>query len=265
MTDSIEERFYALLPQLYRGRDYVQGQPLRALLAVLEGEYQALKTDMEATYDNWFVDTCDQWVLPYIADLVGLRGLSHDQHLFPTQRRLVANALGYRRRKGTAAVLEHVLRDVSGWDVRVVEFFQLLSVTQHLANIRPNAGRSVDLRDTLALSQADGAFERFAHMLDVRGNGDAPAAFWPDANLQQSKYHPDTLGIFIWRLGAYPLDDVFARPISGSTHKGCYTFDASGRSVRLFNRPQAVDGILDRSEAPNMAIPLTKACWPLTF
>jgi hypothetical protein len=66
---SIEERFYALLPQLYRDRDQLQGQPLRALLAVLEGEYQALKTDMEATYDNWFVDTCDQWVLPYLADL----------------------------------------------------------------------------------------------------------------------------------------------------------------------------------------------------
>jgi phage tail-like protein len=255
---SIEERFYALLPQLYRDRDQVQGQPLRALLAVLEGEYQALKTDMEATYDNWFVDTCDQWVLPYLADLLGQRGLSHDQRLFPTQRRLVANALGYRRRKGTAAVLEHVLRDVTGWDVRVVEYSQLLAVTQHLANFRPDAGHSVDLRDSLAVAQAGGAFERFAHTVDVRGDG-APASSWPKNGVEQPKYHPATLGIFIWRLSAYPLDDTFARPVSGSAPEGCFTFDAAGRSVPLFNRPQAVDGILDRAETTSIAIPLTRA------
>lgn len=258
MTLSIEERFYALLPQLYRARDQVQGQPLRALLAVLEGEYQALKADIEATYDNWFVDTCDQWVLPYLADLLGQRGLSHDQRLFPTQRRLVANALGYRRRKGTAAALEHVLRDVTGWDVRVVEFFQLLGVTQHLATLRPDAGHSVDLRDSPALAQAGGAFERFARSVDVRGDS-APASSWPNHGAEQPKYHPAMLGIFIWRLSAYPLDDTFARPASGAAPEGCFTFDVAGRSVPLFNRPQAVDGILDRAQVANIAMPLTRA------
>ncbi len=259
MSDSIEERFYALLPQLYRHRDMLQGQPLRALLAVLEGEYQALSQDMQATYDNWFVDTCDEWVLPYLADLLGIRGLDHVQHLFPTQRRLVANALAYRRRKGTAAVLEHVLRDVTGWDVRAVEFFQLLSVTQHLSALRPNTGRSVDLRESLALSQAGGAFERFAHTLDVRGNEAELVLSDSDRGAQQSKYHPANLGIFVWRLRAYPLDDTFARPVAGSAHAGCFTFDAGGRSVRLFNRPQPVDSILDRAQAPNLTIPLTRA------
>ncbi len=259
MSDSVEERFYALLPQLYRHRDVLQGQPLRALLAVLEGEYQALSQDVQATYDNWFVDTCDQWVLPYLADLLGIRGLDHAQHLFPTQRRLVANAVAYRRRKGTAAVLEHVLRDVTGWDVRVVEFFQLLSVTQHLAALRPAAGRSVDLRASLALSSAGGAFERFAHTLDVRGSAAESGLAGSDREVQQAKYHPANLGIFIWRLRAYPLDDTFARPVTGSTHAGCFTFDAAGRSVRLFSRPQPVDGVLDRAQAPNLTIPLTRA------
>ena len=116
-----------------------------------------------------------------------------------------------------------------------------------------------DLRETLALSQADGAFEQFAHTMDVRGTGDALAALGQDASVQQSKYHPATLGVFVWRLGAYPLDDIFAHPVSGLAHKGCFTFDAAGRSVPLFNRPQAVDGILDRAEALNLTIPLTRA------
>lgn len=258
MTETIEERFYALLPQLYRNRDYRQGQPLRALLAVLEGEYQALQTDIEATYDNWFVDTCDQWTLPYIADLLGIQGLDHDQRLFASQRRLVANAIGYRRRKGTVAVLEHVLHDVSGWGIRVVDFFQLLSVTQHLAHLRPDAGRTADLREALALAQASGAFERFAHTVDVRSAGGDPTSPGSDRSRSPAKYHPLNLGIFVWRLAAYPLDDVFARPMAGSARQGCFTFDPAGRSLPLFNRPQPVDAILDRAEAHNLAIPLTR-------
>lgn len=257
MTETIEERFYALLPQIYRNRDLRQGQPLRALLAVLEGEYQALQADIEATYDNWFVDTCDQWTLPYIADLLGIRGLDHDQHLFATQRRLVANAIGYRRRKGTLAVLEHVLRDVSGWGIRVVDCFQLLSVTQHLAHLRPSAGRTAEFRDALALSQVGGAFEHFAHTVDVRRPCSGPSSC-NEHGLQPAKYHPSNLSIFVWRLAAYPLDDVFARPVSGPARQGCFTFDPAGRSLPLFNRPQPVNAILDRVKPQNLAIPLTR-------
>ena len=36
MTETIRERLYHLLPTLYRRRDLAQGEPLRALLAVLE-------------------------------------------------------------------------------------------------------------------------------------------------------------------------------------------------------------------------------------
>ncbi len=258
MSERIAERFYAMLPQIYRHRDAAEGQPLRALLAVLEGEYHTLQADMLATYDNWFVDTCDQWVLPYLADLLGIRGLEHAQHLFPTQRRLVANALAYRRRKGTAAVLEHVLQDVTGWDIRVVEFAELLSITQHLAAPRPRAGRTVDLRDGLGLAQAGGAFERLGHTMDVRGNGGETGLPNLAQGRQQAKHFPANLGVFIWRVRAYPLDDVFACPVSAAP-AGCFTFDAAGRSLPLFNRLQPVEDILQRAAAPALAVPLTRA------
>ena len=62
MNGSRQDRLYNLLPALYRQLDERQGQPLRALMAVLEREYARLEEDMGAVYDNWFIQTCDRWV-----------------------------------------------------------------------------------------------------------------------------------------------------------------------------------------------------------
>ena len=45
----------------------------------------------------------------------------------------------YRRRKGTASMLEQLARDVTGWPARVVEFFELLTTTQYMNHVRPHA------------------------------------------------------------------------------------------------------------------------------
>ena len=121
MTGSRQDRLYNLLPALYRQLDERQGQPLRALMAVLEGVFARLEEDLGAAYDDWFITTCDDWVVPYIADLLGVRDLQDVNHI-PSQRRLVANTIAYRRRKGTPAVLEHVIRDATGWHARCAEF-----------------------------------------------------------------------------------------------------------------------------------------------
>ena len=67
------ERLYQLLPAFYRVRDADQGEPLRALLAVIEGELERVEADTAVLYDNWFIETCDEWVVPYIGDLLGVR------------------------------------------------------------------------------------------------------------------------------------------------------------------------------------------------
>ena len=70
---------YSLLPALYRRRDAIQGEPLRALLGVMQDEMSAVRDDIDALYENWFVETCDDWVVPYIGALVGAGQLSASQ------------------------------------------------------------------------------------------------------------------------------------------------------------------------------------------
>jgi len=105
---------FDLLPGFHRSRDAENGDPLRLLLGVLETELAALKANIALLYDSWFIDSCPDWAVPYIADLVGL-----DEAMTGTDspglRALVANTVGYQRRRGTLATLGHVASAITGW------------------------------------------------------------------------------------------------------------------------------------------------------
>src|SRR5204862_269450 len=130
--NTTSDRLYNLLPVIYRLRDAEQGEPLRALLSIVSDEFAAVEADISGLYENWFIETSDEWVVPYIGDLLAVRGLNIIKATAFSQRAYVANTLFYRRRKGTAYVLEVLARDVTGWPARAVEFFELLQTTQYL-------------------------------------------------------------------------------------------------------------------------------------
>src|SRR5205823_8526874 len=67
------DRLYQLLPAVYRMRDAEQGYPLQALLAVVAEQVEVVEDDIEQLYANWFVETAEEWAVPYIGDLVGYR------------------------------------------------------------------------------------------------------------------------------------------------------------------------------------------------
>jgi hypothetical protein len=105
------DRLYALLPAVYRIRDEQQGHPLRALVALIAQEFEALEENVEQLYDDQFIETCAEWVAPYIGDLIGYRPLHGVASAIASSRAEVANTISYRRRKGTAAMLEQLARD----------------------------------------------------------------------------------------------------------------------------------------------------------
>ena len=120
------QRLYNLLPAIYRRRDTEQGEPLKALMGAMEAELEIFEEDLGTLYDNWFIETCEEWAVPYIGDLLGLKGLYPGIPGIFSQRAFVANTLAFRRRKGTTMVLEQLARDATGWPTKVVEFFELM-------------------------------------------------------------------------------------------------------------------------------------------
>ena len=159
------DRLYNLLPAVCRQRDADQGYQLQALLRVVTEQVDVVDSNIAQLYENWFIETCEEWVVPYIGDLVGYQVLNdagettsvtsaraqqRERILIP--RRDVANPIRARRRKGTLALLEEVAMDVASWPARPVEFFQLLAWTQNLHTPLLNQPRyhRVRIGETLA-------------------------------------------------------------------------------------------------------------------
>jgi hypothetical protein len=235
MSTSVQDRLYSLLPAVYRLKDAAQGEPLHALLQLIEQQYDSLDQDISGLYENWFIETCQEWVVPYIGDLLGVRPLYGASPGTFSARAYVAHTLDYRRRKGTAAMVEQLAADVTGWPARVVEFFQLLATTQYLNHLRPQNVVTPDLRRTNDLELLGGPFETTPHTVDVR-------------HTAHRRYNIPDLGIFLWRLEDYLVGPMGTDPSTPARQSdaraavtpadGRYTFDPRGLGSPLCNRPQ---------------------------
>ena len=181
-----------------------------------------LEADVERLYDDWFIETCQEWVVPYIGDLLGVRGLLAIEGAPFSQRGLVANTIAYRRAKGTAAVLEQLARDVTGWGARAVEYFDRLALTRAMNHRRRSDVAFVDVRDAATAVLAGTAFEQAAHLADVR-----------HIDSGRGRYNIPNLGLHLWRLQSYPLDVTVTAPSSASrpTRPPCAAATRSTRSA----------------------------------
>lgn len=237
------ERLYALLPAVHRLRDAEQGYALRELLEVLAEQVDVLREDLDQLYDDQFIETASAWVAPYIGEVVGYRPLHGVVPTVASPRAEVANTIRYRRRKGTASMLEQLARDVTGWPARVVEYFERLVTTQYANHVRLHAAATPDLRDQLPLSWATrdaGAFDDLAHTADVR-RIDAPAP------ATRGRHNLPTIGIFLFRTAAV---EVVRTPVTPhpSADGRRFRFDPLGADQPLFGDPRVEDEISHLAE-----------------
>jgi len=223
------ERLYALLPTIYRLRDAGQGEVLRGLLAVVDEQLASIEDDIGALYESWFVETCPEWVVPYLGDLVGVRGLNQASARTRSQRAFVANVLAYRRRKGTAAMLEQLARDVTGWPAHAVEYFLRVGTTQHLDHLRLGHHRTPDLRRGAALGLLGGPFDDIARTADVRRIGDANPHV-------RGRHNLPNVGIHLWRLETAWVGGAEASVAPDAGAPGFYRFSPLGQDLPLWNR-----------------------------
>jgi len=237
------KKIYELLPAIYRIRDAEQGEPLQALLAVIADQIGVLEEDLAQLYDDQFIETCATWVVPYIGDLIGYRALRTEVPGIGNPRAEVAHTIGYRRRKGTAAMLEQLARDATSWNARAVEFFQLLGWTQWTPNhVRPNSWYAPDLRQWEVLENIGGPFDTVAHTVDVR----RPAA--------GGKYNIPNIGIFLWRLTAYPLTESPAFQLDAQR----FRFHPLGYDQPLFTKPVTETDVTHLADPINVPAPISR-------
>ncbi|MFC0397366.1 hypothetical protein [Paraburkholderia rhizosphaerae] len=168
--------------------------PLVSAIALFAGQLAALAENIEQLYDDQFIETCAGWAVPYIGDLIGYRVLHGVAPKIASPRAEVAHTIGYRRRKGTVAVLEQLARDVTGWNATAVEFFQHLIVTQYLNHLRPFCAATPDLRQWEPLERIGSAFDTVMRTPDVRRIASG-----------RGRFNIPNVGLFLWSLDAYTL------------------------------------------------------------
>lgn len=236
----------SLLPRLYRIRDLevaasngLAHGPLTELLSLLSGPIAQVEEDLDQLYDDAFIETCAEWAVPYLGDLIGYRPLHGVVPAVVSRRAEVAHTIAYRRRKGTATVLEQLARDVSGWPAHVVEFFQCLITTQYMNHTRPWIHAAPDLRRWEPLTHVGTAFDRIPRTIDVRRIATG-----------RGRHNIPNVGVFLWRIGAHALSASPAARVDDRR----YRFSPLNHDQPLFTRPDTEDEITQLATPLNVPL-----------
>jgi len=244
------QSLYALLPAIHRIRDAelaaaegLERGPLEELISVLAQQIAVADESLEQLYDDLFIETCADWVVPYIGDLIGYQSLHQQVPKVASPRAEVAHTIALRRRKGTALVLEQLARDVTGWDARAVEYFQRLCATQYMNHLRPQAVQFPDLRQGDALPWIGTAFETASRSVDVRR-----------IESGRGRHNIPNVGLHLWRIQAYARSD--APCVRASPRR--YRASPLGHDLPLYNLPVVEDDISHLAEPDNVPWPLTR-------
>ena len=239
------ERLYALLPATYREQDAENGFPLRGLLSVIGDQLDLLEEDIAQLWSDLFIETCRNWVIPYIGDLVSNRSplrrrprlecreralhRPHNPDLRPPvairTRADVAKTIYFRRRKGTLPMSR-------SWPAtsragRRMPWSSSSCSAGLSSPALPPPGLLFDVRSHERNERVDGAFDEASHTVDV-----APISTF------DGWHSIKNVGFFLWRLVPNRLL-VDARQ-SGTTPWGFY-FSALGNPAPLCTHPRRED------------------------
>ncbi len=229
---------YDRLPEIYRIKDAEQIPPyqLKALVDLVdEHVFANVRDNILDLYHNFFIETCDDWVVPYIGDLLGTTALQGDPW---TLRADVADTIVLRRRKGTLGAIERLTYDLTQWGVHASELFRNLSWMQHLNHQRPDEGGlppyspqvakadrpvtpfggTMAIKDPALLALLDTPFDPFAHAPDLK-----------KATLGQWRYNIPNLAIALWRLVDYTV--AITKP--SFDHEYTYSYEDPVTSTTL--------------------------------
>ena len=260
------ERLWQLLPAVYRTADTVGSGPgpLRELLNRIGAQVAVVRRSMDRLWADQSIETCDDWVIPYLGDLVGTSLVGNLDAR--AQRLDVAKTIHYRRRKGTLAILEELALDVTGWTAHAVEGFRRLGRTRHGLDpaMGPAAYPQASAADVAQLLQIEGLTGLltsglaggFADLRSAHGAALAGTPFDESFHAADMRAGRGAVGhfglakllVFVWRLISFPV--VAGTPVAVAGCPGQYAFDPTGRQIPLFLPAPPVPGDFGTSWAP---------------
>lgn len=157
----VAELLYGLLPALYRVRDEPpkgRGE-LRQFLSVLAAPLAEVRQSVDSLQADLFIDSARDWLLPYLAEMVGTTLVFPDA---ASNRRDVRGTASWRRRKGTPDTLESLGNELLDQLVVTQEGWKRLLITQDINLVRPE--RTVpDVRDALLAEASSGPLDALFH------------------------------------------------------------------------------------------------------
>ncbi|MDR4492316.1 MAG: hypothetical protein R2685_15690 [Candidatus Nitrosocosmicus sp.] len=237
-----KEKIYDLIPVIYRILDKQKTKlsesgtfdnvnnistllkentgPLESFVDIISKEIKLIQDDIFDLYENQSIETCDEWVAPYIGDVIGSTYLSNTKDLPISRKSYIANTISYRRRKGTLLVLEKIAKDVTLWDAKGVEFFKILTTNQNLNHLRRDNTTTVDLRNREQIDLINTPFDTLTHNIDVRA-----------IELLEGVYNVPNIGIYLYNTISFPVDNSVAYDHGN----GQFSFNPFGLDSPLFN------------------------------
>ena len=247
-------KLWQMIPAVYRALDSDPSAPgpLREMVKRVAAQAAVLRRSIDRLWEDQSIETCDDWIIPYIGDLVATQLVAC---LDPAgQRRDVAKTIYYRRRKGTVGLLEELTSDIAGHDARVVEFFRRLSRTRHNFDppiARPDADTASIRVEGLLGAATDTPMGGYADLRDVYNpnrigktcygasrTGSAFDEYFYTADFRRGRqsvgwHNIPKAGVFISWLKTFAVPP--STPVQYTQcQKPVYTFDPTGREVPLF-------------------------------
>ena len=191
------------------------------LLAALGQQFDLLEAEVDWLYEDQFIETCADWVVPYIGALVGARILeTRDSQ---SARMQVANTIRDRRAKGTARALAGRAQAVMSAPAEAIEY-----ATHVVHTFNPNfpgdsramttaingpGGRVLGLPSTIG--------QRVVELRDMREGG---------------RFAPRNVGARVWTTRSVAHSEVVPSQVGGG-QAGRFRFDPLGRDIVLWSQP----------------------------
>lgn len=171
LREYVAKLLYDAIPSLYKLEDEKAKRrnppdpaELEEFVSIFAAPLAIVRQSIEELYGDLFIDSAQDWVLPYLAQMVGTRLVFPDAS---SNRRDIRATIHWRRRKGTPSMVEDLGNELTGQLVVTQEGWKRIQMTQDLNLLRME--RTVPLiRSATIAEQSQGPLDSLYHAVDGR-------------------------------------------------------------------------------------------------